>query len=117
MKLELRKSDWHDWYIIEIADVEPKEWLQEEDDGFSYHTNTRISDAEVEGTRAEMLAIANAIDTNTFVKFKRCAVDARTNVVQLWSPRNSRNPGECSIEVAKELAKHIRTMLCVETKD
>ncbi len=58
-----------------------------------------------------MLTIAEAIERREAVQFKRCAVDATTEPVWFWSPRNSRKPGATSFAEADALAKQICEML------
>lgn len=96
MRLVMRKSELPDWYVIE----------REEAPG-AYMHSARICDADVEGTAAEMKEIAKAILAAGSVGFKRCAVRVNTATVSLWSPRNSRCPGEVPGDVAIDLAKRM----------
>jgi len=96
-KLTLRQSEI-DWYVIKRAN-DPQ-------DG-------RITDADVEGSGAEMLAIARAIEKRGRDDFKRCAVNAHMEPVLLWSPRNSQEHAEIALEVADQLAREIRAKLKV----
>lgn len=116
MKIALVKSDsLGDWYTIEKAEHENRHWMASVDIGgypcMSLMYSGRISDACVEGTAAEMLAIAEAIERREEESFKRCAVDARTDRVEFWSPRNSQRHGIVSREAADELAAQIRREL------
>lgn len=111
-KLILVKGGMDDWYCIERAEHDGREWLEKVGpNGFALRYSGRISDADVEGTGVEMLAIADAIEARSFVRFKRCAVDARKNPVEFESPRNSERAGTCSLAEADELAKEIRSKL------
>lgn len=58
-----------------------------------------------------MLAIAAAIEASESVSFGRCAVDARGNRVEFYSPRNSRERGCVSRADALALAQEIRSQL------
>jgi hypothetical protein len=90
MKLTIRKSDaLDDWYVIERAEHDGRSWLEPTQYGVAFQCSARISDADVEGYASEMLAIADAIEAGTVARFKRCAVDATSDVVRFWSPRNS----------------------------
>ncbi len=113
MKVVLRKSEWlDDWYIIERAQHEHRQHLEQVgSNAFALMCSSRISDADVEGCASEMLAIADAIEERGYSSSKRCAVDARTDRVQLWSPRNSQHPGVITYAEADELAADIRRVL------
>lgn len=91
MTMRLRKSELPDCYVIEC---DPGE----------------LSDASVEGSAVEMLAIADAIEKRTVAIFRRCAVSARDHVtsVEFWSPRNSRASGWVPYEDALPLVALIR---------
>ena len=113
MKIIMKKSDWMDnWYIIELAEHDGREWI--ENDGpnsFSFKTSARFSDADVEGTDAEMLAIASAIKNGKDASFRRCAVRISGGLAFFSSPRNSEIEGECSLSEAEELAEQIEKEL------
>lgn len=113
MKLTLRKSDWlDDWYVIERKEHENKQWLKPTHGGFAFQRSSRISDADVEGTAEEMLAIAQSIKAKGRKSFKRCSVCyVSDNEVQFCSPRNSQRDGICNYEEALELANAIEAML------
>lgn len=66
--------------------------------------------ADVEGTIAEMLALATAIEAGKSLDDSyRCAVEhPRAGVVELSSPRNSRVPMTLTTELALEVARRIR---------
>lgn len=70
-----------------------------------------INGASIEGTAADMLALADAIESRGFVSCGRCAVDARGepgHPVEFWSPRNSITHTFVAREEAEALAKRIR---------
>lgn len=111
MKLKLCKSDdMDDWYTIERA-------KHNHTLGMGMHPTAgcmmlmysgRISDADVEGTAAEMRAIAEAIKARTKNDdARRCAVRVEGDRVFFWSPRNSTTDGECTLDEADELATQI----------
>lgn len=109
MKLTLKKSKYmDDWYTIELAEHENKYWSEPTEYGSTLMYSGRISDACVEGTAEEMLAIADAIDNKTSVSFKRCAVNITYSEVRFRSPRNSKKDGIVSHAEASELAAKIR---------
>jgi len=92
-KLTLRKSqDLSDWYVIERVAPDVAE----------------LSDAAVEGTQGEMLAIADAIDRRTSVNFSRCGVCVAGNHAFFYSPRHSGTEGRATLAVADDLAAQIR---------
>jgi hypothetical protein len=110
--LALVKSDLADWYTIEWAEHEQRGWLERTGpSSLSYRWSGRVSDADVEGTAAEMLAIAEAIERRGSVSFKRCAARRVENTYALSSPRNSQDPGVISWAQAQQLAATIRTTL------
>ena len=118
MKIKLVKSEWlDDWYLIEKAEHENKEWIEKTGDNcYSLRCSSRISDADVEGTSAEMLAIAGAIKKRGAVSFKRAAVNCMGDKVEFWSPRNSTTPGTVTLAEADELAKQIKAELGKKAK-
>lgn len=96
------------WFIIERADHEHKGHFETLSAGSSaYRWSGRISDADIEGSRGEMQALAAAIRASAAFRAKRCAVDAITERVLLWSPRNSQWAGAISKEAALNLADQI----------
>ena len=110
MKLTIRDCGY-DWYVIERAEHEGKSWFEADSrcpGTASFQHSGRISDAEVEGTASEMLAIAEAIEERGSVSFRRCAVRVEGNVALFRSPRNSQREGICPLEDADELVKEIR---------
>ena len=113
MKLIVVKL-FDDWYVIERAEHDGRVWLEPTDSGgAALRSSSRFSDADVEGTAAEMLAIAHAIDAGTSARFKRCAVMVHGSHVELWSPRNSTARGVVSLEDGTELAREIREKVVI----
>jgi hypothetical protein len=107
-KLTLRKSDWlTDWYLIELAEHDDKTWLEPRAHGAALMHSGRFSDADVEGEKQEMLAIAAAIKARGSESFKRCAVRVNGEDVFFWSPRNSQRQGHTTLAIADELADYI----------
>ena len=81
-QLTLRKSEWlDDWYVVEWAEHDGREWMEPTTWGASFQRSARVSDAEVEGTRAEMLALAEALEAGKNESFRRCAVWRRGSSV------------------------------------
>jgi hypothetical protein len=112
MKLTIRKSDPADWYVIERAEHDGLVWLEQLDEhAIAVRCSSRFSDADVEGTGEEMLAIAKAIENRSDTRFRRCAVSIRGDSVAFWSPRNSQDKGSVSYTEAVELAALIRKEL------
>lgn len=111
MRLTIRKCEHiENWYVIERAEHDGRAWMEPMGPGaMALRLSARFSDADVEGTGAEMLAIADAIERRTRASFKRCMVDASTEPVRFASPRNSQRDGECSLAEAVELARSIRS--------
>lgn len=98
--LTLRKSEFlDDWYVIERR------------------SGGDISDACVEGTAAEMLAIAATITARGYFGARRCAVEFSDGAFLFWSPRNSQGDANDAIspEDADDLAREIRAALATET--
>lgn len=109
MKIVLNKSDvLDDWYTIIRAEHDGHTWLQPvRGGGFQYMCSERISDACVEGTAEEMIAIANAIKSRENVEFRRCEVRFEDDGVHFSSPRNSMEDGVTTIEEADEFAEQV----------
>lgn len=113
IELVCRKSDaLDDWYVIDrkVHDG-TSELRQGRHGGLSFFMSSRISDADVEGRAAEMLAIADAIDADGSVSFRRCAVDCVADGFEFYSPRNSTVDGCTSAACAKRLAVNIREVV------
>ena len=96
-----------DWYTIELAVHENRHWMEPTQYGAALRYSGRISDADVEGTSEEMLAIAAAIKQGTSVEFRRCAAEHVDNGYLLHSPRNSQEPALITFEEAAALAESI----------
>lgn len=112
MKLTIRKTYLDDWYVIERAAHDGKEWFEPIPGGFSLQCSSRFSDADVEGTSAEMLAIAKAIRERRPESFKRCAVrPCGEGMMAFCSPRNSQEDGVVTIADADDLADEIEKTL------
>jgi len=113
MKLTVTKSEHiDDWYIIERAEHDGREWWEEVDpDTHVLRCSSRFSDADVEGTGAQIFDIARAIEARGSASFKRCSVEIVGNEARFSSPRNSSADGVCSLDEADELAKLIRVTL------
>lgn len=111
--LTIRKSEAiDDWYVIERKVHDGRVWTEYDRNGDgTLMVSARFSDADVEGTSAEMLAIAEAIFASEATAFRRCAVDARTPQVKFYSPRNSQRPGVVSDTDALALAREIQLLL------
>ena len=107
--LALRKSDLaDDWFVIEWAQHARRLELREIPGGHALWSSARMSDADVEGTGAEMRAIAEAILAGGGAQFRRCAADVdHGDAVRVWSPRNSTEAGVVHIDDARDLARHI----------
>ena len=112
MKLVCVKSDClPDWFVIEKFErpEDRREWF--ENTGpytMSFCVSSRLSNADCEGTRREMIDIAEAIKGRSSTTHKRCAVDATGEAVLFWSPRNSGDelepvPYEDALALAEEI--------------
>lgn len=116
MKCVLVKSDsLNDWYCIERAVHDGREWDRKTQDGYSFMRSARLGEGDnnycIEGTAFEMNAIATAIETNSSANFKRCAVEFDNDAFALESPRNSVAPVYISVDDAKDLAANIKMTL------
>ncbi len=101
-------SAW-DWYCIERAVHDGREWLEHDGPNSSeFMRSARISDADVEGPLAEMLGIADAIEKRTSFHARRCAVVTGEDWVEFWSPRNSRYRARVPLAVADAFAIEVR---------
>ena len=119
MKIKLEKSDWlEDWYTIEKAEHNHAAWLQPiAGNGLTFMHSGRISDACVEGTAQEMLAIAQAIKDRGAVDFRRCAVRVKNGTAYFCSPRNSLEDAEIPLADADEFAEQVFSMLSNNVKE
>ncbi len=109
MRIKLQKSEhMDDWYTIVRQEHDGREWW--EDTGPNRQTlrkSERISDACVEGTAAEMIALAEGIKTTHAVSFKRCSVFFDKDGVHFCSPRNSQVDGIVTAQEALEFADQV----------
>ena len=112
MKLTIKKYNAiGDWYTIEKAEHDGKMGMVPTEYGFAITYSGRISDADVEGTAAEMLSIADAIERRGEASHGRCEVRIDGQRAFFCSPRNSERDGEVSLAEADALAAEIRAML------
>jgi hypothetical protein len=104
--LALVKCDgFGDWYLIERAEHDGREWLEKAEHGHRFMRSARISDADVEGTREEMIKLGEAIRSKSSYRAKRCAVSVvAEESAWLWSPRNSQVIAVVPLVVAETLA-------------
>lgn len=107
--LTIRRSEASDWYVIERLVHDGHVWIEWSNNGRSgsVRASSRIGNADIEGTAAEMRAIAVAVRDRADVSFRRCAAKTVNDGVLLWSPRNSDSPTLVAYPVALELAKLI----------
>jgi hypothetical protein len=115
VELACRKSDgMTDWYVIERKHHDGREWFERTgSNSFSLRTSARIGNADIEGSGAEMKAIARAIKDRREARFRRCAVRVRDDGnVEMSSPRNSHGPSLVPYARATVLADEI---LALET--
>lgn len=94
MCIAVKSDALSDWWTIERAEHDGREWEEDGDaQGFSSFRWCRSARLEpytcIEGTSAEMLALAEVIEEGSEAHFKHCAVETTTDGVLLWSPRNS----------------------------
>lgn len=112
MKCILVKSEnLEDWFLIERAEHDGREWLEPTDYGYSLRASSRLGGADIEGTAEEMLALAAAIEDGKSESFKRCAARRSAYGYLMSSPRNSIEPTLITFYEAKELAADIRAKL------
>jgi hypothetical protein len=123
MKLTIRRNDPRDdLYYIERAEHDGRRWEERTQWGTALCTSARIcGDAcgdtppghsvDVEGSAVEMLSIADAIELRGGVRFRRCAIDARTEPVIVSRPRGDQSHCEITYAEALDLAHKIRAML------
>lgn len=104
-----------DWYVIERAEHDGRSWIEwDGEGGGSLMLSSRIGNADIEGTHAEITELAKGILARRNVSFKRCAVslDTTGNVlsVLLWLPRNSLHSTRVPFDRASALAYLILAM-------
>lgn len=105
--LKLVKGSLPDWWLIERAEHDGREWGEPTKYGVAFRRSARITNADIEGSAEEMLDIAAAIKSRGRSWAKRCAVSVLGDVVHLWSPRNSMETAKVSLSVADALAAEI----------
>lgn len=96
-----------DWHTIERAEHDGREWFEETSYGARFMSSARLGNACIEGTTAEMRAIAHAIRTRTSVSFKRVAVRVKAHTAYFQSPKNSEGDTPIALIYADELAAQI----------
>lgn len=112
MKCILIKSDnMDDWYLIERAEHDGRHWMEPTQYGMALRCSSRLGNADIEGTSAEMLVIAQSIELGQSASFKRCAAEHTPDGYAMSSPRNSMEPTLITHAEAKELAADIRGKL------
>lgn len=109
--LTLTTGSLDDWYLIERAEHDGRSWFESIPGGAALCLSSRISDADVEGTRAEMLGIAKAIERREAFFAKRCSVSVVGEEAFFKSPRNSMRAALVPLSAADALAAEIRTAL------
>lgn len=109
MKCIVKKSEWlDDWYVIERAEHDGRQWFDPCEGGMIFRTSSRLTGADIEGTAAEMLAIATAIETGESFCAKRCQSARMDTGYAMMSPRNDERATIITFEEATELAADIR---------
>lgn len=102
-------SPFAGWWVVEKGEHDGEHGLlvRSGGDAASLYVSSRLSDADVEGTREEIAALARAILAGGSAEFKRCAVemDDTERYWLLWSPRNSRRRGMVPRERAETWAR------------
>lgn len=107
-KLKLVKCESiEDWYVIERAEHDGREWLEPTEYGSKFMCSSRIGDADIEGPPEHIIGIARAIRERGRASFKRCAVRIEGERAYFFSPRNSSVEGETSLAEADALAEQI----------
>lgn len=115
MELERRaltmRESMDEWYVIEWAQHENREWFEPTEWGSMFMTSSRISKADIEGPAEHMLGIARAILEDEEAHYKRCYVKVDVDRCYMRSPRNDEEDGVVHIEDARDLARHILATL------
>lgn len=92
-----------DWWLIERAEHDGRQWLERTGpNSMALRCSSRITNADIEGTSLEMLAVAGAIVGRIQIAFKRVGVNVTAEGVELWSPRNSTY--RCRVPYARAMA-------------
>lgn len=106
--LALVKSKWlGNWYTIEKAEHDGREWFEPTEHGHQFMKSARISDASVEGTLTDMKWLSRAIRERRAEYLKRCAVRVNGEYAFFWSPRNSEHECRVPLKWADDLADQI----------
>lgn len=110
-ELTVTKSEsLDDWWLIERKDHDGRVRFEPTDYGATLRASSRITNADIEGTAAEMLAIADAIESGASAGFRRCSAGRRSDgAYELQSPRNSTYAAVIPLESAQRLAQVIRS--------
>ena len=117
MRLKLIQHDHgsSDWYTIERAEHDGREWIERLEPNMSqFMCSCRlVPDSCIEGSLGEMKKLAECIRRgkgDCGYSAKRCAVRIQKDGVHLWSPRNSSTHGIVSEEDAIDLAQQIEAI-------
>lgn len=105
--LTVRGGSMEDWWLIERKEHDGRTWMERS----SLRCSSRISNADVEGTGEEMLALAKAIRERGEFSAKRCAAHVKGDRVELLSPRNSTYAASVPLVVADALAAEIEAVV------
>ena len=99
-----------DWWIIERAQHDVREWDEYSDDGAHAFTccSARIVNGDIEGSGNEMRSLAKAIEEGRSAQFKRCQVAWTKNGYLMGRPRGGSAPVLVTFGVALHLAADIR---------
>lgn len=118
MKCTVNKSDnMGDWWTIDRAEHDGRHWMERTEYGMALMCSSRLGNADIEGTAAEMLAIAAAIERGESESFRRCAAKHTADGYLMSSPRNSLEPTLITHDEAKELAADIRAKVTIPASD
>jgi hypothetical protein len=98
-----------DWWIVERAIHDGREWEEYSDDGMSAFScrSARIVDGDIEGPGYEMRAVAQAIEQDRSVRFKRCQVTWTASGYLMSRPKGGSAPVLVSHDIARHLAADI----------
>jgi hypothetical protein len=112
------RCEWmDDWFVIELVEHPGLAgFMRDGEHSMSFYSSARVSDACVEGTSYEMLALATAIEKRESESFKRCAAIKCNDTYLLSSPRNSTRDGVITLVEADKLAASIRAVVGEEGK-
>ena len=117
MKIKLKKSfpdEDDDWYSIVRKEYIPTDWWEQFEPNTQIYCNSERlvpNDACIEGTKEEMITIAEAIKNKESASFKRCAARYNgTTGFYFYSPRNSQHEAFIPFEEALEFANEVLNM-------